>query len=118
LVGLTRSSSARGRNDAAWVSLLLALVGIAIPPAGFAAAHQLDRVSLVQATAATCASLVLGASAVLLARRARLNIERTLGRVGGAGIARVGRLLGLVSLCLGLTAAFALGLYGLLNLFG
>jgi hypothetical protein len=92
------------RNDAARGSLLLALVGIAIPPAGFAAARQLERVSLVQATAATCASAVLGLAAIMLA--------------GGHAAARAGRLLGLISLCLGLTAAFALGFYGLLNLFG
>jgi hypothetical protein len=106
------------RNDAARGSLLLALVGIAIPPAGFAAARQLERVSLVQATAATCASAVHGLAAIMLARRARRNIERTIGRAGGHAAARAGRLLGLISLCLGLTAAFALGFYGLLNLFG
>jgi hypothetical protein len=98
--------------------VLVALVGLAIPPVGFAAARQLERVSLVQATAATCGSAVLGLAAILLSRRAQRKIERTLGRVGGEGTARVGRLLGLISLCLGLTAAFALGFYGLLNLFG
>ena len=98
--------------------MLLALVGLAIPPAGFAAARQLDRVSLVQATAATCASAVLGLSAIMLSRRARRTAERTLGRVGGERTARVGRMLGLIALCLGLTATFALGFYGLLNLFG
>jgi hypothetical protein len=30
----------------------------------------------------------------------------------------VGRLLGLIALCLGLTAAIALGVFALLNLFG
>jgi hypothetical protein len=98
--------------------VLVALAGLAIPPVGFAAARQLERVSLVQATAATCVSAVLGLAAILLSRRARRTTERTLGRVGGEGTARVGRLLGLISLCLGLTAAFALGFYGLLNLFG
>jgi len=98
--------------------VLLALLGLAVPVAGFAAARQLARVSLVQATAATCASAVLGAAAIALSRKARRNIERTLGRIGGEGTARAGRLLGLISLCLGLTAALALGFYGLLNLFG
>jgi hypothetical protein len=98
--------------------VLLALVGLAIPPAGFAAARQLSRVTLVQATAATCASAVLGAAAILLSRRARRNVARTLGRVGGEGTARAGRLLGLIALCAGLTAALALAFYGLLNLFG
>jgi hypothetical protein len=93
-------------------------VGLAIPPIAFIAARKLDEVSLVQATTATCASAVLGLAAVLLARRGFRNIERTLGRIGGEGTARVGRLLGTISLILGLTAALALGFYGLLNFFG
>jgi hypothetical protein len=118
LVGLTKSSSARARNDAALASVLVALVGLAIPPAGFAAARRLESITLVQATAATCASALLGLGAILLARRARRTTERTLGRVGGTAIARAGRLFGLISFCVGATAALALGFYGLLNLFG
>jgi hypothetical protein len=84
----------------------------------FAAARRLDQVSLLQATGATCGSVVLGGAAVLLARRGLHNIERTLGRMGGEGTARVGRLLGAIALCLGMTAGIALGVYALLNLFG
>ncbi len=115
---LTRSSSARGRNDAARGSVLLALVGLAIPPLGFLAARKLDQVTLLEATAATCASAVLGAAAIALARRGLRNVERSIGRIGGEATARVGRLLGAISLFAGLTAALALGFYGLLNLFG
>ena len=93
-------------------------MGLAIPPIAFLAARRLDEVSLLQATTATCASAVLGLAAILLARRGFRNIERTLGRIGGEGTARVGRLLGTISLILGLTAALALGFYGLLNFFG
>ena len=71
-----------------------------------------------QGTEATCGSALLGLLAILLARRAQLTIERTLGRVGGAGLARTGKLLGLLSMCIGLTAALALGFYALLNYFG
>ena len=98
--------------------MLLALLGLAIPPLAFAAAHELQPVSLLQATGATCASAVLGAAAILLARRGLRQIERTIGRVGGEGTARVGRLLGAMSLFIGLTAALALGFYALLNFFG
>ena len=98
--------------------MLLGLLGLALPPVAFAAANELQRVSLVQATGATCASVVLGGAAILLARRARRQIERTIGRIGGEATARVGRLLGGISLFVGLTAALALGFYGLLNLFG
>jgi hypothetical protein len=119
LDALTRSSSAgRSRNDAARGSLLCALLGLAVAIAAFAAAHELARVSLVQATAATCASAVLGLAALLLARRARRNLDRTLGRVGGRGTARLGRGLGFLSLCVGLAAALALGFYALLTYFG
>ena len=98
--------------------MLLALVGVAIPIVGFAAARRLEEVTLVQATAATCASALLGSGAIVLARRARQTTERTPGRIGGETTANVGRLLGVISCCLGLTAALALGFYGLLNLFG
>jgi hypothetical protein len=93
-------------------------VGLAIPPLGFLAARKLDQVTLVQATAAACGSAILGAAAIVLARRGLRNIERSIGRVGGEGTARVGRLLGAISLVAGLTAALALGFYALLNLFG
>jgi hypothetical protein len=115
---LTRSSSARSRNDAARGSLVCALLGLALPVAGYVAARQLQDVTIVQATAATCGSAFLGAAALVLARRARRLTERTLGRVGSRGTMRAGRLLGLLSLCIGLTAGLALGFYGLLNLFG
>jgi len=98
--------------------VLLALLGLAVPPLAFVAARRLDQATLLQATAATAASGLLGGLAVLLARRGLWNIERTLGRLGGEGAARVGRLLGFLSLCLGLTAGVALGVYALLALFG
>jgi hypothetical protein len=115
---LTRSSSARARNTAAWASVVLALLGVALPVVAFAAAHQLQKVSLVQATVAACGSVVLGGAAVLLGRRGLRNVERTLGRAGGEGAARVGRLLGVIALCIGLAAAIALGVYGVLNVIG
>jgi hypothetical protein len=93
-------------------------VGLAIPPLGFLSARKLDQVSLVQATGAACGSAILGAAAIMLARRALRNVERSIGRIGGEGTARVGRLLGVISLFAGLTAALALGFYALLNLFG
>ncbi len=93
-------------------------MGLAAPVAGFVAAHELARVSLVQATAATCASAVLGLAALVLARRARRNLDRTLGRAGGRGTARLGRGVGFLSLCVGLAAALALGFYELLTYLG
>ena len=82
------------------------------------AARQLDQLTIVEATGAACGSALLGAAALVLARRAQRRIERTLGRAGGRGTARAGKLLGILSLCVGLTAALALGFYGLLSYFG
>jgi hypothetical protein len=114
---LTRSSRAR-RNTAATGSLILALVGLAIPVIGYLAARQASRITIVHATEATCASAVFGLAAIVLGRRGRRNVERTLGRLGGLGTARAGRILGVFSLCVGLAAALALGFYEVLNLLG
>ena len=56
----------------------------------------------------------LGLAALLLARRALRRTERTLGRSGGEGAARAGRVLGVIGLCLAASAAIAIGFYGLL----
>src|SRR5262249_49557872 len=77
-----------------------------------------NGVTIVHATEATCGSAVLGVLALLLARKAQLRNERTLGRVGGLGMARAGKILGLLSLCIGITAGLALGFYSVLNYFG
>src|SRR3954470_22797404 len=57
--GLTRSSNARARNDAARGSVVLALLGLAGPVAAYLAARRLGDVTIVQATGATCGSAVL-----------------------------------------------------------
>ena len=116
--GLTRSSSLRRRNDAARGSLVLALLGLVVPVLAYAAARRLQGVTIVQATGATCGSAVLGGAAVLLARRGLRNIERSLGRLGGESSARVGRLLGVIGLCIGLSAGIALAVYAVLNVIG
>jgi hypothetical protein len=114
----TRSNSLRRRNDAARGSLVLALLGLAVPVVAYLAARRLENVTIVQATAATCGSAVLGGAAVLLARRGFRNIERTLGRLGGESAARAGRLLGVIALGIGVSAGIALAVYAVLNVIG
>lgn len=77
-----------------------------------------DLLTLLQAAggAATVGAL-LSIVAVALARRGRQRIQRTLGRSGGERAARVGRALGVLGLCVAVTAALALGFFGLLTLF-
>ena len=72
------------------------------------------RVKLVQAAAAIPVAALLGVAALVLARRAFRRSERTLGRAGGEGAARAGRLLGVLGLCLAAAGGIAIGFYGLL----
>jgi hypothetical protein len=93
--------------------VLFALLSIASIPAAWYATH-LRHVNVPQAVGGEAvAGTLFGLIAVVLARKARYRVERTLARVG-EGTARWGRWVGLLGMCLGLTAALALGFYGLL----
>jgi uncharacterized protein (TIGR03382 family) len=76
----------------------------------------LTAVTLLQAAGAVPASIAMALAAIVLAGQARRRTERTIGRIGGERQTRLGRILGIVALCLGTTAALALGFYGLLSL--
>ena len=98
--------------------MLVGLLSLAAVPAGVALSWYSNRVTLLgEAAGSVPAAAVLGLYALLLARRGRETIQRTLGRSGGGGSARVGRLLGALGLCVAFTCSLALGFYGLLNLF-
>jgi hypothetical protein len=113
VVRTSSSNRVRARNDRARLSVLFALLSLAAVPAAWYATH-LRHVNLPQAVAGEAiAGTLLGLIAVILARGARAQVERTLARVG-EGATRVGNWLGLLGLCLGLTAALALGFFGVL----
>jgi hypothetical protein len=112
-VRTSSSSVRRARNDRARFSVLFALLSLATIPAALYAS-RLSNVNVPQAVAGEAVvGTLFGLIAVLLARRARVQVERTLARTG-EGAARAGKWLGLLGLCLGLTAALALGFFGLL----
>jgi hypothetical protein len=113
MVSLTRSSNARVRNDRARFSVVFGLLSLAAIPVALYST-RLKNVNLPQAVGGEAvAGTLLGLIAVLLARGARYRVERTLSRVG-EGTARTGKWLGLLGLCLGLTAALSLAFFGLL----
>lgn len=114
----TRSSSAarRGNPRAAW-SVVAGLFSLAAVPAGVVLARLSRPVTLVNSSGSILLAALLGLSAVVLARRARERVQITLGRAGGERTAAVGNLLGVLGLCVAITAALALGFYGLLTLF-
>ena len=86
-------------------------------PAGVVLARESQQVTLRLATASIAIAAALAWSAIILARRAREHVQLTLGRARGEGAARVGRLLGVVGVLLAITAALAVGFWGLLTLF-
>ena len=113
MVSLTRSSSSRVRNTKARLSVLFGLLSIAAVPVALYST-RLQKVDLPHAVAGEAiAGTLLGLIAILLARGARVKVERTLGRAG-EGAVRWGKWLGTLGLCLGLTAALSLAFYGLL----
>jgi hypothetical protein len=100
------------------VSVLLGLVASAAVPAGIALSWYSGPVTLINSAYGSIpVALVLGVCTLVLARRARAHAIWTLGRSGGEGAARIGRLLSILAICLALTAALSLGFYGLLTLF-
>ena len=73
--------------------------------------------TLVDSSGSVVAAALLGWAAIVLARRGHDRLQISLGRAGGGGAARTGRILGIVGLLVAGTAALALGFWGLLSLF-
>jgi hypothetical protein len=87
---------------------------VASVPAGVAVTHYQD-IELLKAGWSVAPGLVLGILSLALARGARRRTERTIGRVGGRRVTRVGRLLGALGIYLALAGALSVGVYELLN---
>lgn len=116
-----RSTSANGlpraRNPRAFASLAIGVVAVAVVPLAIAASRFFDEVTLVRACASAALAGLLGVSAIVLARRGRETAQRTLGRSGGEGAARAGRVFGMIAIWMAATTGLALAFYGLLTLF-
>jgi hypothetical protein len=102
----TRSSSAR-----AWLAVLLGLAGVLTLPAAVDVTRRSQRITLMDAAYAVPLAFLLGLVALVMARRARDNLRWLRLREGGTGPARVGILLGLLAVCLALTAALSVLFY-------
>ena len=97
-------------------AVVAGLASIAALPAGVLLARYTQAVSLLDSAGAVPVGGVLAVLAIVLARRAREQVQRTLGRAGGEAAARLGRVLGIVGLLLAITGGLALGVFGLLTL--
>jgi hypothetical protein len=95
--------------------VLVGVLAVATMPAAVVASRAFEGYRLLDAGYAIPVGAALGVAAVALARRARLRIERTLGRAGGARTAVTGRLLGLLGFCLATSGAIAVATYAVLT---
>jgi hypothetical protein len=88
------------------VAVLSVPGGLALP--------RYTAVALFQVVYAFPVPILLGLLAVTQARRAREVLERRLWRCGGERAAAWGRRLGVLGVCLGITAGLAVGFYWIL----
>jgi hypothetical protein len=84
-------------------------------PLAVAATRWSKDYELIHAAFAIPIGVLIGLGAIGLARDAQRRSERSLGRLGGVRTARIGRALGLLGVCLALTAAISVAVYGLLE---
>ncbi len=95
----------------------MGLASVLSVPAGVALSWYSEAVTLLDSMGAAGLALLFGWAAVVLSRRGRETVERTLGRAGGLLEAKAGLILGLAGVWIALTAALAVAFYGLLTLF-
>jgi hypothetical protein len=104
------------RNAKAIIALLFALLALAFLAAGAALPRYTDEIGTLEALVVVPAAALSGLIAIALARRARFDFQRTLGRIGGDALAAFARFLGVASLLISLTAGLAVGVYAVLVL--
>jgi hypothetical protein len=103
-------------NTKAIWALLVAVLSLGVFGGTAAVEYGEQEIRLDHAVVAVPVALVLALGAVVLARGARVEHQRTLGRSGSRGFIALGRLLGTFALLLSLTAALALVVFAVLLL--
>lgn len=94
--------------------MLLGLLAVAALPIGVEITREAKTLELIDAAAAIPVAALAGIASILLARGARRRVERTIGRVGGERLAVLGRVLGVLGVCLAVAGAVAIGVYEVL----
>lgn len=104
------------RNIKAVFSVFFGLAALAVFVAGAGLAWTRADIGVAEAGVAVGVGVLLAFVALLLARRARFDYQRRLGRIGGSAIAAAGRLLGTAALLVGITAGLAFGVFAVLTI--
>ena len=101
----------------AWVALLFGLLGVLALPAAVEATRRSHRIALLDAAYAIPLAFLLGLIAVVMARRARNNLRWLSLRDRGTAVASTAVIVGMLALCLAVTAALSVGFYELVLLY-
>jgi hypothetical protein len=99
------------------VALLLGVLGLLTLPAAVEVTRRSTRIALLEAGYAIPLAFMLGLVAVIMARRARQNLRWLSLREGGTAVASAAVVIGLVAVCLAVTAALSIGFYELVLLY-
>jgi hypothetical protein len=97
-------------------ALLFGLLALGFLAAGAAVPQFVANITPLEALVVVPAAAVCALVSIALARRARWEFQRSLGRVGGDGLATAARFLGVAALLISLTAALAAGVFAVLAL--
>jgi TRAP-type C4-dicarboxylate transport system permease small subunit len=103
------------RNGSSVFALLVALLALGSLGAAAYAAYRLPEITWLEGALALPVVALLAFLSLSLAGRGRAAYQRSLGRKGGERLARLARALGLLAFLLVLTAALAVGVYGVLT---
>ncbi len=107
-----------GRSGTAWASLLTGLASVVTLPLAVYLTRYSDTYDLLHAGFAVPVAAGLAFVSLSLSRRARLRSALSLTGGHSERLARVGRVLGVIGLCLATAAVISLGVYGLLEYVG
>jgi hypothetical protein len=99
------------------LSVLVGLAAVAAIPAAVVAAEFYSVRTLLESSVSIAPAAMLGIAAIMLGRRGRRHVERTIGRVRGGSFARIGRILGYFALYLTVTAGISVATYYVLREF-
>ncbi len=105
-------------GGAAWGSLIAGIASIATLPVAVYLTRFSETYELLHAGFAIPVGALLGFLSIRLARRASQRSALSLGPGAGLRLARVGRVAGIVGVCLALAGIVALAVYGLLEYAG
>ncbi|HEU0248054.1 MAG TPA: hypothetical protein VFR38_13295 [Gaiellaceae bacterium] len=109
---------ARAANGAAWGSVLTGLASVATLPVAIYVTRFSGEYELLHAGFAIPLAAVFGFVALALARRSRTRGVLSLSVARAPGLARLGRVLGIVGLCMAAAGVVSLVVYGLLEYVG